>query len=91
MRDHTCDRKGPPAKVIDESGDEATTYIYPTCSVCGVPQVFDIGARTERLTAQLETLSSQQRELITRLVDLLASMALGRSSARISDQDSQIQ
>jgi hypothetical protein len=22
VSDHTCDRKGPPAKVIDESGDE---------------------------------------------------------------------
>ena len=33
MRDHTCDRKGPPAKVIDESGDEPITCIYPTCSV----------------------------------------------------------
>ena len=38
--DHTCDRKGPPAKVIDESGDEPITCIYPTCSVYGVPQVF---------------------------------------------------
>jgi hypothetical protein len=23
-----------------ESGDEPITCIYPTCSVCGVPQVF---------------------------------------------------
>ena len=37
---HTCDRKGAPAKVIDESGDEPITCIYPTRSVCGVPQVF---------------------------------------------------
>ena len=40
MGDHTCDRKGPPAKVIDESCDEPITGIYPTCSVCGKPQVF---------------------------------------------------
>ena len=41
MRDHTCDRKGPPAKV-DESGDEPIARIYPACSVCGVPQMFDL-------------------------------------------------
>jgi hypothetical protein len=29
MSDHICDRKGPPAKVIDESGDEPITCIYP--------------------------------------------------------------
>ena len=40
MRDHTCDGKGPPEKVIDESGDEPITGIYPTCSMCGKPQVF---------------------------------------------------
>ena len=39
MDDRICDRKGPPAKVIDESGDEPMTCIYPTCSVCGVPQL----------------------------------------------------
>ena len=33
MNDHTCDRKGPPAKVIDETGEEPITWIYPTCSV----------------------------------------------------------
>ena len=26
--------------VIDESGDEPITCVYPTCSVCGVPEVF---------------------------------------------------
>jgi hypothetical protein len=31
---HTCDRKGSPAKVADE--------FYPTCSVCGEPQVFEL-------------------------------------------------
>jgi len=41
VSDHTCDRKGPPAKVIDESGDEPITRIYPTCSMCGKPQVFE--------------------------------------------------
>jgi hypothetical protein len=41
VNEHTCDRKGPPAKVVDESGDEPITCIYPTCSVCGMPQVFD--------------------------------------------------
>ena len=30
--DHTCDRKGRPAKVIDDSGEESLTRIYPTCS-----------------------------------------------------------
>jgi hypothetical protein len=40
MSEYTCDRKGPPAKVIDESGDEPITCIYPACSVCGMPQVF---------------------------------------------------
>ena len=39
MNDHTCDRKGPPAKVIDESGDEPITRIYPTCSVRGTAGV----------------------------------------------------
>ena len=34
MIDHTCDR------TLDESGDEPITCIYPTCSVCGKPQVF---------------------------------------------------
>jgi len=27
--------------VIDEAGDEPITVIYPTCSVCGVPRIFD--------------------------------------------------
>src|SRR5688572_25388327 len=38
MGEHVCDRKGPSAKVVDESGDEPITRIYPTCSVCGKPQ-----------------------------------------------------
>jgi len=75
MSDHTCDRKGPPAKVIDESGDEPITCIYPTCSVCGVPQVFDADTRTKLLVAKLETLSLESRELIARLVELLTSVA----------------
>jgi hypothetical protein len=33
MHEHAGDRKGPPAKVIDESGDEPITRIYPTCSL----------------------------------------------------------
>ena len=49
MSDHTCNRKGPPAKVIDESGAEPITGIYPTCSVCGVPQVFDKPRVTDTL------------------------------------------
>lgn len=37
---HACDRKGRPAKVVDESGHGATTTaICPTCSVCATPQV----------------------------------------------------
>lgn len=39
LSEHTCDRKGPPEKVIDESGDEPITRVYPTCSECGKPQV----------------------------------------------------
>jgi len=37
---HACDRKGPPTKVIDETGDRPITAIFPTCSECGKPQVF---------------------------------------------------
>ena len=48
MKKHTCDRKGPPAKVIDESCDKPITRIYPTRSVCGVPQVF---AKTRAVNA----------------------------------------
>lgn len=39
MSDHVCDRKGPRAKVVDESGDAPITRIYPTCSLCGMPQI----------------------------------------------------
>ena len=45
MNDHTCDRKGPPAKALDESRDEPMTGIDPTCSVCGKPQVLKSGSR----------------------------------------------
>jgi hypothetical protein len=37
---HNCDRKGPPAEVVHESGDQPGSSIYPTCSICGVPQIF---------------------------------------------------
>jgi hypothetical protein len=37
--DHTCDRIGPAQRVIDETGEQPITGIYPTCSVCGTPQV----------------------------------------------------
>ena len=44
MRDHTCDRKRKTAKVIDDpDGDQEITRIFPTCSFCGVPQVFEHG------------------------------------------------
>jgi hypothetical protein len=36
---HTCDRTGPPAKAVDASSDEPSAATYPTCSVCGKPQV----------------------------------------------------
>jgi hypothetical protein len=75
VKRHTCDRKGPPAKVIDESGDEPITCIYPTCSVRGVPQVFTSGMRTEQLIAKIEGRSLETRELIARLVELLATVA----------------
>ena len=39
-RSSVCDRKGPRERVIDESQDPPITGIYPTCSVCGKPQVF---------------------------------------------------
>ncbi len=72
---HTCDRKGPPAKVIDESGDKPIKPIYATCSVCRKPQVFIARTRIEQLIAMLETLSSEQRELIVGLVELWTSAA----------------
>ena len=73
MNDHTCDRKGPPDRFIDKSGDEPITriYIYPTCSVCGKPQVFN--ARAEQIIAKLSLLSAEDRELVARLVDRFAS------------------
>jgi hypothetical protein len=37
---HTCDRKGPPTRVVDESGDEPINAIYLPCSMCSVPQGF---------------------------------------------------
>jgi hypothetical protein len=37
---HVCDRRGRPERVVDESTDPPIAGIYPTCSVCGVPQVF---------------------------------------------------
>jgi len=40
MSDHVCDRKSPPARVIDESCHPPITALYPTCSQCGRPQVF---------------------------------------------------
>ncbi len=38
--DHICDRNGPTERVIDETGDQPITGLFPTCSVCGVPQTF---------------------------------------------------
>jgi hypothetical protein len=38
-----------------------------------VPQVFSVGTRSEELIAKLEALSSENRDLIARLVDLCAS------------------
>jgi hypothetical protein len=37
VNDHTC----PPAKVIDDPDGASITRVYPTRSVCGMPQVFD--------------------------------------------------
>ena len=37
--DHSCDRNGPAEKVTDETGETRVTGIYPTCSVCGLPQL----------------------------------------------------
>lgn len=36
--DHVCDCTGPAETVVDETGGSAIIGIYPTCSVCGVPQ-----------------------------------------------------
>ena len=36
----TCDRKGQPAKVIDESGDEPLTRIIQRARCAEAPQVF---------------------------------------------------
>jgi hypothetical protein len=71
VNDHICDRKGPPEKIIDESGDEPIARICPTCSVCRKPQVFN--ARTQQIIAKLSLLSAEDRELIARLVDRFAS------------------
>lgn len=40
MANHLCDSHGPRAPVVDESGARPLTLEFPTCSVCGVPQVF---------------------------------------------------
>jgi hypothetical protein len=40
-RPHTCDREGLPARVVEELGDAAISGIYPTCSVCGVPDALE--------------------------------------------------
>lgn len=37
---HVCDRRGRPERVVDESYEPQITGLYPTCSVCGKPQVF---------------------------------------------------
>jgi hypothetical protein len=37
--DHSCDRNGPTQRVLDRTGPEPLTSIYPTCSICGTPQV----------------------------------------------------
>ena len=37
--DHLCNRNGKPCKVMDETDLEIVVRTYPTCSVCGVPQV----------------------------------------------------
>jgi hypothetical protein len=41
LKPHVCDARGLPAKVVAESDGAAITRIYPTCSTCGKPQVFD--------------------------------------------------
>lgn len=71
MNDHVCDRKGPPEKGIDESGDEPSSCIYATCSVCGKRQASK--ARTQQIIAKLALLSEEDRELIARVVDRFAS------------------
>lgn len=42
---HVCDRKGPREGVVDESRYPPVTRIHPTCSVCGVPQIFSVSDR----------------------------------------------
>jgi hypothetical protein len=37
--EHVCDRKGKSTKVVIEGVDATVDAIYPTCSVCGKPQV----------------------------------------------------
>jgi hypothetical protein len=50
---HVCDRGGPRKCVVDESHDPPITGIYPTCSVCGVPQVFDV-PRTDAISDAID-------------------------------------
>ncbi len=69
MNDHTCDRKGPPAKAIDESRDEPITGIYPTCSVCG--QVLFVGTRTSKART---VLPAAEREKLERNLEAALGM-----------------
>jgi hypothetical protein len=53
MRQHTCDRNGRPEKVVDETG-ERRVHLYPTCSLCGTPQISDQGQRFTDRSAEGE-------------------------------------
>jgi hypothetical protein len=45
VRQHICDRNGRPEKVVDRTGERPLVRLYPTCSLCGMPQVIDKGQR----------------------------------------------
>ena len=39
VRRHTCERDGRPKRVVDESTNVQAIRAFPTCSVCGKPQI----------------------------------------------------
>lgn len=67
-----CGGNGWPAKVVD-AGNEPITTIFPTCSMCGMPQLLDASPRAQEIIAKAAALSAEGREVITRLAALLAA------------------
>src|SRR5438876_1123709 len=57
---HMCDRKGSPAKMINETGHEPQTGFYLTCSA-GKPQVFE--SHVEKHSNSLDVALKRMRQL----------------------------